>query len=840
MAIVPGHELRGQDVGAQTLEAFSSSASGPTEEASASAGSETTSTSRATVTSDASVEHAEQTDLSVRRLPKLFLQDQAAFWTQPFRFNVQSFSFLVPATVGAAVLVGTDTAIEQHLPTSPNVVNRAATASTAGMAALVGVGGGLLLIGQATHDAHKREAGYLTGEAALDAYAVSSALQYITQRERPFTGNNRGSFFYGGNSFPSNTAAVSWAAASVLAHEYPGTLTKVLAYGLAAGVSAGRVIGEKHWTSDAVIGSALGWYLGRQIYRARSEGPDIRASNWGTFEREPRAEGYNPAYMGTTFVPLDSWVYPAFERLAALGYLPTEIVAIRPWPRLECARLVNEAAVQLQASDSENYSVEQVIKALRQEFAIELANLEGARNRGVQLESAYSRALEIGGMPLRDSYDFAQTIYDDFGRPYGQGFNAVVGASARAELGPLAFYFRGELQHSAAIANYSPAVQQAIVDANLSPTLPLSSVPTFNSATQFRPIEAYMALNLANWQFSFGYQNFYWGPDRGSSLMFSNNAPSEPMLKFGRITPYELPGPLKFLGKIRNTAFIGALTSYYWLRGPYPTFQVYGNPYQTVNPLPYTWGDKLALKMTENLEVGVALSVVWAGHGRPATLQTWLHTFNTNGNEQRLDPGKRYTGINCSYRLPRLRDWVTFYVDGMANDEPNPIAYPQDSAFNAGLYFARIPKIPNLDLRVEGIYTNVPGYPGVGPYYANTRYAQGYTNYWQIVGSWVGRQGDGIQAWSTYWFSPRNKIQVGYRRQYVDPAFLGGGGLNDFSTTVDWLFKHDVQISSSVQYERWNFPLLSSTPKSNFSASFQIMFWPTHGTSAGKYDRIGH
>ena len=782
----------------------------------------------------------EQTNLSVRELPKNLLQDQMAFWTLPYHLDVQSLSFLVPATFGSAVLIGSDTAIEQHLPKSANTVKMAANASTAGMAALVGVGGGLYLVGQATHDPHKREAGYLVGEAAIDAYAASTAMQYFTQRERPLAGNGKGQFFYGGNSFPSNTAAVSWAAASVLAHEYPGIFTKLFAYGVAAGVSAGRVIGQKHWTSDAVLGSALGWYMGTQIYKARSQGPEINASNWGTFEREPKAEGYNPAYMGSTFVPLDSWVYPAFQRIAAMGFIPTAIIAIRPWPRLECARLVQEAEEQLQASDGENSSVRAVVTALRQEFAMELANLEGARNLGVQLESAYTRATEIAGMPLRDSYDFAQTIYDDYGRPYGQGFNTVDGASARAEAGPFAFYFRGEFQHSAAIANYTLPVKQAIVNANLYPTLPLSSVPTFDSTNQFRPIEAYVALNLANWQFSFGYQNYFWGPDSGSSLMFSNNAPSEPMLKFGRVVPYQLPEPFAWLGKIRNTVFVGALTSYYWGRGPYPEFQVYGSPYHTLNPLPYTWGDKLALKMTENLEVGVALSVVWAGPGRPATLQTWLHTFNTNGNSQRLDPGKRYTGINVSYRVPKLRNWAVFYVDGMANDEPNPIAYPQDSAFNPGLYFPRLPMLPKLDLRVEGIYTNIPGYPGLGPYYENARYAQGYTNYWQIIGSWVGRQGDGIQAWSTYWFSPRNKIQFGYRRQYVDPVLLGGGGLNDFSTSVDWQFKHDIQISSTVQYERWNFPLLSSVPKNNVSASFQIMFWPTHGTTSGKYDWISH
>jgi membrane-associated phospholipid phosphatase len=775
----------------------------------------------------------QQTELKVANFPKFFAQDQLAFWSQPFHSNVQSLSFWIPAAFGTAALIGSDTAIEAHLPKTQSTINRAATASTAAMLALVGTGGGLYMLGQAQHNDHKAEAGYLVGEAAIDAYVASTSLQYITQRERPFTGNNKGQFWYGGNSFPSNTAAVSWAAASVLSREYPGTMTKLFAYGIAAGVSAGRILGEKHWTSDAVIGSALGWYMGRQIYRARSQGPEIDAMKWGSFEKPEKPDGYDPAYMGSTYLPLDSWVYPAFERLAALGYVPSEILAIRPWPRLDCARLVLQAEEELREPDRESRFARETVGQLREEFAVEIGELSGARNRGAELESAYSRATEIAGRALRDSYDTAQTLYNDFGRPYGRGFNTVDGASVRAELGPLAFYFRGEFQHASALPNYTQAQKQAIVNANLSPALPLSSVPDFNGVNRFRSIEAYVALNVHNWQFSFGQQNLYWGPDRGSSLMFSNNGEGQLMLRVARTIPYELPEFLKWLGEVRNTAFVGALTSYNWLRGPYPQFPVYGSPFQNVNPLPYTWGDKLALKMTQNLEVGVSLSVTWAAQGRPATLKTWLHTFSTNGNAQPQDPGKRYTGINVSYRLPKLRDWVTLYIDGMAYDEPNPIAYPQDSAFNPGLYFPKLPKLHNLDLRVEGIYTNVPGFPFLGPYYSNERYAQGYTNYWQIIGSWVGRQGDGVQAWSTYWFSPRNKLDLGYRRQWVDPVLLGGGNLNDFSASVDWTFKHDLQLSSMVQYERWNFPLLGPSPVSNVAASLQLMYWPGHAAKAG-------
>src|SRR6185369_8381450 len=161
-------------------------------------------------------------------------------------------------------------------------------------------------------------------------------------------------------------------------------------------------------------------------------------------------------------------------------------------------------------------------QSLRQEFTIELANLEGASNVGLELDSAYARITAIAGRPLRDSYNFAQTLYDDFGRPYGQGFNTVDGGAVRADAGPLAFYFRGEFQHGSSLPNYTPAQAQQIVETNLVPLLPISSVPTFDAQSKFRVIEAYSALNVANWQISFGYQSYWWGISNGTSLMFSN------------------------------------------------------------------------------------------------------------------------------------------------------------------------------------------------------------------------------------------------------------------------------------------------------------------------------
>ena len=89
-----------------------------------------------------------QTPIHVTALPKNLLEDQEAFLTTPFRMRSDNLFFLVPAIFASSVLVGSDTAIEAHLPKGSSTISLAANASDAGMAALIGAGGGLFLWGQ--------------------------------------------------------------------------------------------------------------------------------------------------------------------------------------------------------------------------------------------------------------------------------------------------------------------------------------------------------------------------------------------------------------------------------------------------------------------------------------------------------------------------------------------------------------------------------------------------------------------------------------------------------------------------------------------------------------------
>jgi membrane-associated phospholipid phosphatase len=82
-----------------------------------------------------------------------------------------------------------------------------------------------------------------------------------------------GEFFDGGNSFPSGHAISAWSLATVVAYEYGQhrPLVRFTSYGLATAVSLSRYTGRNHFLSDVLVGSAIGYGIGRYTYRAHHD-----------------------------------------------------------------------------------------------------------------------------------------------------------------------------------------------------------------------------------------------------------------------------------------------------------------------------------------------------------------------------------------------------------------------------------------------------------------------------------------------------------------------------------------------------------------------------------------
>ena len=176
--------------------------------------------------------------LCLAHLAQNLVSDQKTIWTSPLhlpaRVSGQDRNWFLPLAAGTFGLVAADRDLMRHFGNSPAA--HSGSLSHYGLAALMGAAASLYLHGVTTHDAHSRETGLLAGEAALNGLIAGETMKLAFQRPRP-NEVNAGSFGAGGASFPSEHAMTAWSIASVIAHEYPGPLTKVLGYGGAAGVS---------------------------------------------------------------------------------------------------------------------------------------------------------------------------------------------------------------------------------------------------------------------------------------------------------------------------------------------------------------------------------------------------------------------------------------------------------------------------------------------------------------------------------------------------------------------------------------------------------------------------
>ena len=436
---------------------------------------------------------------TLRRLVVDFGQDQKQIWTSPARIGFSDAAWLVPFAGITAGLFVTDRQYSASLSNTPATIRRYKNVSNAGIAGLAGAAAGMYLISFPAHNEQWRGTGWLAGEAALNSLIPIELMKYSLGRERPYQGTGSGNFFQGGTSFPSEHAAAAWSIAGVIAHEYPGVLPELISYGTAAAIDFSRIHGRQHFPSDVLVGSVLGYLVAQDVYGRRHK-PEIGGGTWEPLSHFMEGDrSRSPAYMGSPYVPLGSWIYPAIERLAAFGFVRTESLGLRPWMRLECARLVSEAD-DLQAGDSDSPEVQKLYTTLADEFTPEFGLMSGDRNMSAQLESVYARSVGISGTPLTDNFHFGQTILNDYGRPFQEGFNSIAGLSGWASAGPFVFYARGEYESSPSAPSPSRSTLDFISSADdVPPNAPATSIVAIS---RFRLLDVYVAMNLANWQLS--------------------------------------------------------------------------------------------------------------------------------------------------------------------------------------------------------------------------------------------------------------------------------------------------------------------------------------------------
>jgi membrane-associated phospholipid phosphatase len=205
-----------------------------------------------------------------REFFKNILRDQKAIWTAPFHVERADAKWMVPSGIGLLGLITTDRITGDEISEFHSQVKPSKIISYAGSTYAVGaIAATFYVVGRHKHDTRARETGMLVTEGLVDSWLVVSALKGITQRGRPQTGHERSEFFDGGDSFPSGHSIQAWSVATIVAHEYHDRpIVQVASYGIASAVSLARFTGGRHYLSDVLVGSALGYGIGRYIYRA--------------------------------------------------------------------------------------------------------------------------------------------------------------------------------------------------------------------------------------------------------------------------------------------------------------------------------------------------------------------------------------------------------------------------------------------------------------------------------------------------------------------------------------------------------------------------------------------
>ena len=546
--------------------------------------------------------------------------------------------------------------------------------------------------------------------------------------------------------------------------------------------------------------------------------------------------------QGSVYMPVDNWVYPALDRLHALGYVDTAYLGLRPWTRAGIAHMLELSADRI-ASDTGNDEARAIYIALVREFKPDIARGKGAPPPQVELESVYTVVRGIGGTPLRDSFHLGQTIINDYGRPYEGGFNNYSGFSARAMAGRFSLYFRGETQYAPSAAGYSAALAAYL--SNNVDSIPFNDTSTFATIPegpiaaigQTRVMEAALSYHLLGHELSIGKEDHWLAPDAGASMLWSNNAEDIYEFQINRIEPLHIPGLSLLTGPFRYDFFVGALHGHTLV--PNPAYN--GNPANGANVInpgnPWVHMEKVSFKPTRDLEFGFDRLTLWGGEGHsPVTLHNFLHSFfsfqNVTSSEKfgRDDPGDRIGTFDFSWRLPYLSHWVTLYTDSLVHDDVSPVSAPRRAGYHPGIYLARFPGLQHLDLRLEGADTEPPSHAGVdqGQFlYWEYIERQGPTNNGSLFGDWVGRQGHGGQAWLTYHLSPQEFVQFQYRNAKASPTFIPGGTTqNDFAVQAVKRIRKNYELRGWVQFERWKAPIYQPGLNNDTVAAFQFTWFP--------------
>jgi hypothetical protein len=424
-------------------------------------------------------------------------------------------------------------------------------------------------------------------------------------------------------------------------------------------------------------------------------------------------------------VPLDSWVYPALDKLESYGLIDTALSGTKPYSRLEAARLVKEAMKKweefLARGKASNYAEKELIPSLLERLKnkfrpelIEWGVVEGTPTPSflkpvdeIILKSQYQTdnpvvRPQIGPPPTHTIYP----IYNNDGIIYEKHYNGSVEVTGEGRLwNHLSFYYQ-----------------------------PIFTMFDGQGA-QVRLEKGYVKLEGFNIEVEAGRDSLWWGPGSHGALLMTNDARPFDVVKLSNPQPVLLP----FIGPFKATVFVSQLD--------------YGQPYIEK---PTLYGLRLNFKPLPILEFGISQIAVFDGEGRKdLSFGDYFNILYSNSNQEntKLDSNQQ-VAIDFSLRWPNFHEVLPLarslkiYGEWGAEDTGKP---PDRRAYLLGLSFYDLFLMGRADLRMEYANTANPSVPSA--WYTHASYPPIFHE--RIFGHHVGSNAQDIFVRLTGYLSPK-------------------------------------------------------------------------------------
>jgi membrane-associated phospholipid phosphatase len=144
-------------------------------------------------------------------------------------------------------------------------------------AVLVGLSAAVYAVGAIGHDDGWRKTALLSLESLVTASLIVWTAKFVVGRARPYSGESSVCFhpfsledrFW---SLPSGHATAAFSVATAIAMQAKSVWVDITSYSLAALAGLSRIHDDKHWASDVLIGSAIGYFVARKIVNLNRPG----------------------------------------------------------------------------------------------------------------------------------------------------------------------------------------------------------------------------------------------------------------------------------------------------------------------------------------------------------------------------------------------------------------------------------------------------------------------------------------------------------------------------------------------------------------------------------------